>query len=116
MGSDADDLDALRDDPGVQGLVKRQAAGGGKIAAICAAPMALGKAGILTGKRATSYPGFEEHLTGADTQTDQVVRDGNIVTSRGPGTAMAFALELVTLLEGADKTATLKEQMLVESP
>jgi len=105
----------LRDDAAVQALVKKQVAAGGKVAAICAAPMALGKAGVLAGKRATSYPGFEKHLTGADLQTAPVVRDGDIVTSRGPGTAMAFAFELVTLLEGADKAVALKKQMLVDS-
>ncbi len=72
----------LRDDPRVQALISRQAKEGKRIAAICAAPIALGKAGVLKGKKATSYPGFEDQLAGASFQTDRVVRDGTILTSR----------------------------------
>lgn len=69
-------------------------------AAICAAPIVLGKAGILDGRRATCYPGYEDQLTGARYIEAAVVRDRNIVTSRGVGTALAFALELAILLRG----------------
>lgn len=65
------------------------------VAAICAAPSVLGAAGILEGKNATCHPGFEEKLTGANVQFEPVVSDGNIITSRGMGTAIAFALEIV---------------------
>ena len=65
------------------------------MAAICAAPSVLGAAGILEGRRATCHPGFEEKLTGATTSEDAVVVDGNIITSRGMGTAIPFALEIV---------------------
>lgn len=68
--------------------------------AICAAPIVLGKAGILDGRRATCYPGYEDQLTGARYIEAAVVRDRNIVTSRGVGTALAFALELVILFCG----------------
>jgi 4-methyl-5(b-hydroxyethyl)-thiazole monophosphate biosynthesis len=70
------------------------------VAAICAAPMILGGLGILKGKKATIYPGMEDGLTGAEPCTDTVVKDGNIITSRAPGTAMEFALELITVLKG----------------
>jgi 4-methyl-5(b-hydroxyethyl)-thiazole monophosphate biosynthesis len=72
------------------------------VAAICAAPMVLGKAGILTGRRATSYPGCLDGmgLTGVNYLEDPVVVDGKIITSRGPGTAMDFALKLVEIMAG----------------
>ena len=76
------------------------------VAAICAAPSVLGEAGLLKGKKATSYPGFEEKLIGAELSKDAVVVDGNIITSRGMGTAIPFALAIVEYLldkETADK-------------
>jgi 4-methyl-5(b-hydroxyethyl)-thiazole monophosphate biosynthesis len=74
------------------------------IAAICAAPMVLGKAGVLEGKSATSFPGCLDSmgLSGVDYLEDAVVVDGKVVTSRGPGTAMDFALTLIELLAGKD--------------
>ena len=68
------------------------------VSAICAAPSVLGEAGLLNGKKATSYPGFEDKLVGAELSTDSVVVDGNIITSRGMGTAIPFALEIVRYL------------------
>lgn len=106
----------LRDDPGVQALIRLQHKKGGKIAAICAAPIALSKAGILEGRKATSYPGFQDQLPGVRYLTDRVVQDGNLTTSRGPGTAMEFALRLVVELNGAEAASALAEQMLVEFP
>lgn len=103
----------LRDDAGVQALVTRQHERGARLAAICAAPIALGKAGVLAGKRATSYPGFGDELTGAELVDERVVCDGNLITSQGPGTAMEFALQLVIELAGADKAAELRKAMLV---
>ena len=79
----------------VNEVIQTFASKGKLVAAICAAPSVLGAAGILNGKRATCHPGFEEKLTGALTSTDAVVRDGNIITSRGMGTAILFALEIV---------------------
>ncbi len=88
-------------------LVKHNAAGG-KIAAICAAPLVLGKLGILKGKKATCYPGYEEYLDGAElqpqsyevfedgkiqTKHNEVVVDGNITTAPGPGCALPFGLQ-----------------------
>lgn len=79
----------------VNQVIKKFAAEGKMVSAICAAPGVLGAAGILKDRRATCHPGFEEKLTGAMTLEEEVVRDGNIVTSRGMGTAIAFALEIV---------------------
>lgn len=90
--------------------VKGFAANGKYIAAICAAPaLTFGAAGLLNGKKATCYPGMESHMTGAQCSLDDVVVDGNIITSRGMGTAIAFALKIVELLtdkETADKLGT----------
>ena len=75
--------------------IKEFAANGKTVAAICAAPTVLGANGLLEGKKATCYPGLEDKLTGAEKLTDEVVIDGNIITSRGMGTAIPFALALV---------------------
>ena len=68
---------------------------------------------INIGKRATSYPGFEGELTGANVVTERVVQDGNIITSQGPGTAMEFALKLVGDLENTELAEKLRGEMLV---
>ena len=73
---------------------------GGRIAAICAAPLILGRRGLLKGKKATCYPGFEDELIGAHTVSDSFVTDGNITTARGMGVALNFAKELVRLMLG----------------
>ncbi len=101
----------LRDDPDVQDLIRAQHAAGRRVAAICAAPIALASAGVLTGKRATSYPGFP--LDGAEYCDDLVVVDGTVTTSRGPGTAMAFALQLTADLVSPEVADQLRQGMLV---
>ena len=75
----------------------------GKIAAICAAPLVLGRRGLLNGKRATCYPGFEGELMGATVTGEGVVTDGNIITAKGMGVALEFSKELIRLTLGADK-------------
>ncbi len=75
----------------------------GFVGAICAAPLVLGKRGYLSGRRAVCFPGFEKFLEGAEIiESAEVVRDGQFVTSRCMGTAMAFALELLECLRGKD--------------
>ena len=69
------------------------------LAAICAAPMVLGHRGLLAGKRATCYPGFETELTGATIATEKVVTDGKVITAAGMGVAVEFGLALVTVLK-----------------
>jgi 4-methyl-5(b-hydroxyethyl)-thiazole monophosphate biosynthesis len=103
----------LRDHAGVQGFVKAHAAAGRLVAAICAAPIALAAGGLIDGRRVTCFPGFESQLQGAKTVTDAVVRDGNIITSRGVGTALPFALALVAALRDEQTARTLAERMLV---
>ena len=88
--------------------LKKHAAAGGRMAAICAAPSVLGDLGLLAGKKATCYPGFEERLTGAEYVRDGVVTDGNVTTARGMGFAVDLGLELVRLLKGETVSAQLK--------
>ena len=76
---------------------------GGRLAAICAAPLVLGRRGLLDGKRATCYPGFEGELRGATVTGEGVVTDGNITTAKGMGVALEFAKELVRVTLGEDK-------------
>lgn len=92
----------LKNDARVQALLRRLGGAGKYTAAICAAPIALAQAGLLDGKRATSYPGFVEKLGLPNTicLNEPVVVDGKVATSRGPGTAMDFALTLIELLAG----------------
>jgi len=87
---------------------------GKTVVAICAAPMVLGGLGILKGKRATCYPGFEKYLEGATLETDKaVVVDGNIITGRGPGLTFDFALQVLETLEGKDKRDEVAKQLLL---
>ena len=83
-------------------MLKKHAAAGKRIAAICAAPSVLGMNGLLEGRHATCYPGFEEKLLGAKALPDAVVMDGNIITSRGMGTAISFGAALVSVLAGEE--------------
>lgn len=85
----------LQADETVNKVIRQFAAEGRLVCAICAAPSVLGAAGILEGKCATCHPGFEEKLTGARVEEKEVVVDGNVITSRGMGTAIPFALEIV---------------------
>ncbi|CAK0741684.1 protein deglycase [Gammaproteobacteria bacterium] len=92
--------DHLAEDPRVVALVKKMSAAGQFTAAICAAPRVLVKAGILAGKRITAYPGCidPKTLPKITLLSEAVVRDGTVITSRGPGTAMDFALTLIEAL------------------
>lgn len=87
-------------------------AAGKPIAAICAAPMVLGRAGLLGGHKATIYSGMEEELIGAVPVDEKVVVSGNIITSKGPGTAMDFALSIIEYLSGGQKAREIAEELL----
>lgn len=82
------------------------------IAAICAAPSILGDLGMLSGRKAVCYPGFEDRLQGADVVREPVVTDGHITTSRGMGTAIAFALELVARLQDRESAGRIGASIL----
>jgi 4-methyl-5(b-hydroxyethyl)-thiazole monophosphate biosynthesis len=95
----------LEKDPRIIRLLQSMARAQKYTAAICAAPKVLGVAGVLSGKRATAFPGTLEKLNLDDIRIEQdsVVADGKVLTSRGPGTAMDFALELIRILVGQKK-------------
>lgn len=82
------------------------------IAAICAAPSILGHKGILDGKKACCYPGFEQELKGADVNYDAVNADGKIVTSRGAGTAIKLALKLVELFTSPERSKLMGDSLI----
>ncbi len=105
--------DHLRDNQSLQTLIKKQASENKYLAAICAAPKALAEAGVLQGKKATGFPGVLDALQdNSITITSNAVEiDGNIITSRGPGTAMDFALTLIELLKGKGKRDEVNQQL-----
>lgn len=81
------------------------------ICAICAAPMILGRKGILEGKNATCFPGFEEELSGANATGEFVVADGNVITGKGMGSAVNFGLEIVKHIKGSDFAENLRSTL-----
>ncbi len=96
----------------VTAQIKKFAEDGKLVAAICAAPSVLGEAGILQGKCATCHPGFEEKLAGAKFLADNVVSDKNIITSRGMGTAIDFALEMVKYFADDSAVAKIRQGLI----
>jgi len=104
---------ALADDANVQRLLKEMDSKGKNIAAICAAPFALNKAGVLK-QNYTCYPSVEQQIRedGYQGEKAMVVEDKNIMTSRGPATAICFALEIVKKLKGEKTYLELKEGLL----
>ena len=97
---------------GVKAELEKAFAAGKYLAAICAAPSVLGKYGFLNGKKATSYPGFEEQLVGAEYVLDAVAVDGTVITSRGMGTAIPFSLSLIEQLLDAETAAKLGKAII----
>lgn len=106
--------DHLDNDPRIHGLLKRLHDSGRITAAICAAPKVLARAGLLDGRQATSYPGVIDAMDLPATRVLQqaVVADGNVVTSRGPGTAMDFALDLIERLLGKAKRDAVEDPLM----
>ena len=82
------------------------------IAAKCAAPSILGENKILDGKRATCYPGFESQLKGANYIDKSLVIDGNIITSKGPATAMLFSIALLEIMTNTQTAAKIAQGLL----
>jgi len=123
--SDADWLICPGGMPGAENLVshtplaellKDHNAKGGRIAAICAAPaVVLSPLGIVGGKHATCYPGFEQMLEagGAKATGERVEEDGNVITGNGPASAIPFALAVAAASMGCDKAAEVAAGMLV---
>ena len=84
-------------------------------AAICAAPLVLGNRGLLEGKKATCYPGFETYLQGAEYTAALVEKDDNFITGKGPGAAMEFAFAIVEKYCGAGMVSELKKGMMIQA-
>ena len=101
----------LNDHEGVKAALLKQAEKGKMIAAICAAPSILGHKGLLKGKKATCFPGFEKDLVGADACSDLVIKDGKIITGKGPGACIEFGLKLAEILVSADAALNIKAGM-----
>lgn len=102
----------LKADDTVQSVIASFAKAGKLVAAICAAPSVLGEAGLLEGKKAACYPGFEDKLLGAQVVYDEVAVDGNVITSRGMGTAIAFSLALVAYLISEEKAKEISDGII----
>lgn len=98
---------------GLKKLIEKQAAKGATIAAICAAPSILGKMGLLKEKEAICYPGFESFLTDAKISSSTIVKSGNILTAKGPGVAIPFALKIVEELKGEDTAQQVANAMIM---
>ena len=101
--------DNLDRDPRIHKILQDMQQQGKYTAAICAAPKVLANAGLLENKSATSYPGILENVSDAS-----VVKDGLIITSKGPATAMEFALELIEILVGKEKRLEVAKGLLYE--
>lgn len=104
--------DNLEADSFVQKAVDEMNSKGKLICAICAAPKILGHKGLLKGRKAGIYPGLEAELEGANVSFDEVSIDGNFVTSRGLGTAIPFALAILSILEGKNVSDTMAERIV----
>lgn len=98
--------------PYTDDFIKAVTENGGRLAAICAAPLVLGRRGLLEGKEAICYPGFEGELKGAQISERSVITDGNITTAKGMGAALEFSHELVRLICGEKKANELKEAIM----
>lgn len=96
---------------GLTSLLKKHAADGRHLAAICAAPSVLGNLGLLAGRQATCYPGWEEHLRGAVYTRQGVITDGPVTTGRGVGFAIDLGLELVRVLQGEEASDRIKSSI-----
>ncbi len=104
----------LDESPATDVFIRKAMSDGAYIAAICAAPMILGKRGLLAGKRATCYPGFEEYLTGAVITGEKVTVSEKIITACGPGAAFEFAFMLTALMKGEAAAEDIRSAMLAK--
>ncbi len=101
----------LDESQNVHGLINYAYENNKYIAAICASPSIIGKMGLLKGKKATAFPGFEKFLLGADVVADKVVVDGKIITAKGAGASAEFGFSIVEKLLNREIACELKETM-----
>ena len=99
----------LQNDEVVQGAIEYCRANGLLLSAICAAPMILGELGILNGKNAVCYPGFEEHLKGASVDDGLCIADGNVITAKGAGASMLFGAAIVDYFKSGEGSKILEQ-------
>ncbi|MBC8288192.1 MAG: DJ-1/PfpI family protein [Nitrospinae bacterium] len=104
----------LKKDARITRLLKKMDGLNKYIAAICAAPVVLKNAGILQNRCVTSHPSIQKDLQGINYKEDRVVVDGNIVTSKSPGTAMEFSLKLVEILFGRERRDVVNQGVLAK--
>lgn len=102
----------LNDHEGVRKAMLKQYESGKKLGAICAAPLVLGGLGILKGKKATCYPGFEEQMIGADYTADVYTIDGNIITGCGPAATLPYSYAILEMLGYSNEATALREGMM----
>lgn len=103
----------LRDDERVINMIKSLNGSGKLVSAICAAPIVLERAGVLKGRNATAYPGFDGEMSSCNYTGDRVAVDNNVITGKGPGAALEFAFEVVNYLVGEETVNRLKEEMIM---
>lgn len=106
--------DNLNKHEGLTNLLPEFLEQGKKVAAICAAPMILGRLGLLKGLEAICYPGFEAYLEGAQISSKTVVKDGNVITAKGAGVAMHFGLEILKWFLPLDEVTELKTNVMLQ--
>lgn len=99
--------------PVVLNLIRTMASAGKDLASICAGPLVLEQAGVIKGKTVTCFPGVESSLKTAHFSPQRVIVDGNIITSRGPGTAMEFALKLAERWVGDETAGRIRKELVV---
>lgn len=102
------------EETGIAEVLRKADAEGKIIAAICAAPMILGRAELLAGREAICYPGFEKYLSGALISEKKVAVSGNIITAKGMGVALEFALELTKALYGKEKADEIASSVMAK--
>lgn len=104
----------LEKSPVVQSAIKYCVENGIPVGAICAAPSILGKLGLLNGRKAVCFPGFEQYLTGAEVLNKLCVTDGQFTTACGAGAAIEFGLELVKVLCGEKRSTELRSAIVAD--
>ncbi len=102
----------LNEHEGVRRAMLQQWEKGGKVGAICAAPLVLGSLGILRGKKATCYPGFEYQMTGAEYTADVFTVDGNVITGCGPAATLPYSYAILEMLGYGNEAVQLREGMM----
>lgn len=104
--------EGLNEHKGLRELLLRHDEADKRIGAICAAPMVLGSLGLLRGKRATCYPGFEKFLNGAEYTAELVTEDGNIITGEGPAATLPYAYTILSYFRGKEAAEDIARGMM----